>query len=234
MTRDELRLLTYNANMELPARGLVVYTWGNVSQFDIATGAMAIKPSGVPYESLSSQDIVVMDLDANILEGDKNPSSDTDTHLALYRVWRGQIGGIVHVHSTYATAFAQAQLPIPCYGTTHADYFYGQIPVTVPLKPPAVEAAYEKATGDAIVELFKRENLNPLHVPGVLVHGHGPFAFGKDAAQAVHNAVVLEQIAYMAYLTRTLTPQPTPLPAHILDKHFLRKHGPNAYYGQKE
>ncbi len=227
---EQLKQQVYEANMELPRRGLITYTWGNVSGIDRQSGLFVIKPSGVEYDVLTPDDMVVMDLDGNRVEGKYRPSSDTPTHLVLYRTFP-EIGGIVHTHSPYATSWAQAKRPLPCYGTTHADYFYGEIPCARNLTPEEIESGYEENTGVVIVETFKGKN--PVHLPGVLCANHGPFTWGKDAAQAVYNAVVLEEIAKMALFTELLNPNAAPAPQAMQDKHFLRKHGPNAYYGQK-
>lgn len=226
---EELKQQVYEANMELPKRGLVVYTWGNVSGFDKETGYFAIKPSGVSYEDLKPEDMVIMDLEGNKIEGKYNPSSDTATHLELYKAWP-EVGGIVHTHSQWATQWAQAGRSIPSYGTTHADYFYGDIPCARSLTPREIDEAYEKNTGLVIIETF--EEKDPAYVPGVLCTNHGPFAWGKDAAEAVHNAVVLEECAKMAYYTECINPRVQQIPQPLMDKHFLRKHGENAYYGQ--
>ncbi len=227
---DFLKKIVLEANLELPERGLVVYTWGNVSGIDRKEGLVVIKASGVRYEDMTLEHMVVLDLDGNIVEGKFRPSSDTPTHLALYKAFAG-IGGIVHTHSAWATTWAQAQLGIPCFGTTHADYFFGEIPCTRPMKTEEIEGEYEAETGKVIIEAF--EGRDPMYVPGVLVASHGPFTWGEDPAEAVHNSVVLEQIAQTAYATHTLNPGIGPVPAPLLDKHFLRKHGKNAYYGQK-
>lgn len=227
---EQLKLEVYEANMELPKRGLVTYTWGNVSGIDREQGLFVIKPSGVAYDELGPEDMVVMDLKGNKVEGKYNPSSDTATHLELYLAFP-EIGGVVHTHSPVATAWAQAGRSIPCYGTTHADYFYGEIPCARSLTAEEVEEAYEKNTGLVIIETFKGKN--PLHVPGVLCKNHGPFTWGKNAAEAVHNSVVLEEIAKMNLMTEQLNKSMVPAPDYLQDKHFLRKHGPNAYYGQK-
>lgn len=227
---EELKLQVYEANMELPGRGLVTYTWGNVSGIDRKKGLFVIKPSGVDYDRLRPEDMVVMDLDGNRVEGTMNPSSDTATHLEIYKAFAG-VGGIVHTHSPMATAWAQAGRAIPCYGTTHADYFYGEIPCARNLTPEEIEAGYEKNTGLVIAEAFA--GIDPLHVPGVLCKNHGPFTWGRDAAQAVHNAVVLEEIARMNLYTEMLNPKAETAPQCMQDKHFMRKHGPGAYYGQK-
>lgn len=229
---EKLKQQVYEANMELPRKGMVTYTWGNVSGIDRESGLFVIKPSGVDYEALRPEDLVVMDLEGNQVEGDLNPSSDTATHLELYKAFSG-IGGIVHTHSPYAVAWAQAGRAIPCYGTTHADYFYGEIPCGRNLTPEEIEEGYEKNTGKVIIETFQGKN--PSYVPGVLCKNHGPFAWGKDAAQAVYNAVVLEEVAKMNLLTELLNPQgDNRAPQWLMDKHFMRKHGPNAYYGQKK
>ena len=229
---EELKQQVYEANMQLPRRGLVTYTWGNVSGIDREKGLFVIKPSGVEYDELTPAMLVVMDLNGNKVEGDLNPSSDTKTHLELYRAFP-QLGGIVHTHSTHAVAFAQARRDLPAFGTTHADYFYGPVPCTRELTPEEIDEDYEKNTGKVIVETFKVRGIDPLYVPGVLCASHGPFTWGKDAAQAVYHAVVLEEVARMAILTLTIDPGALPAPQHVLDKHFMRKHGPNAYYGQK-
>ena len=228
-----LREAVYESNMELPRRGLVTYTWGNVSAVDRAAGLMVIKPSGVEYEDLSPDKLVVLDLDGRRVEGSLNPSSDTRTHLELYRAFP-EIGGIVHTHSAHAVAWAQAGRDIPCFGTTHADYFYGPVPCTRALSPEEVEDDYEGSTGRVIVETFRERGLNPVHVPGVICRSHGPFTWGRDAAQAVYHAAVLEEVAKMAIFTVQINPEALPAPQHVLDKHFMRKHGPNAYYGQKK
>lgn len=228
---ESLKQAVYEANMELPRKGLVTFTWGNVSGLDRASGLFVIKPSGVPYEALTPEAMVVMDLEGNRVEGTLNPSSDVKTHQVLYRAFP-EVGGIVHTHSTYAVAWAQAGLDIPCYGTTHADYFFGSVPCSRSLRPEEVDADYEAGTGDVIVETFHGRGLNPVHVPGIICRNHGPFAWGKDPAEAVYHAAVLEEVAKMATLTRLVEPGAAPAPQCILDKHFLRKHGPNAYYGQ--
>jgi len=230
---ETLRQQVYEANMELPRRGLVTYTWGNASGIDRERGVVVIKPSGVAYSDLTPDHMVLLDLDGNVLEGSLRPSSDTKTHLALYKAFPA-IGGIVHTHSTYATAWAQAGEAIPCYGTTHADYFYGPIPCTRDLTPAEVEDDYEGNTGQVIIEAFAEKHpMHPLHTPGAVARSHGPFAWGTDAAQAVYHAVVLEEVAKMALLTRQLCQNAQPAPPHVQEKHFARKHGPQAYYGQK-
>lgn len=226
---EKLKKEVYEANMELPRRGLITYTWGNVSGIDREQGLFVIKPSGIRYEDLKLEDMVVMDLAGNKVEGSYNPSSDTATHLELYLAFP-EIGGVVHTHSPSATAWAQAGRSISCYGTTHADYFYGEIPCARSLTAKEVEEAYEKNTGLVIIETFQGKN--PMHVPGVLCKNHGPFTWGKDAAEAVHNSVVLEEIAKMNLMTEQLNGNMNPAPQYLQDKHFLRKHGPNAYYGQ--
>lgn len=228
---EELKKKVYEANMELPRRNLVTYTWGNVSGIDREKGLFVIKPSGVEYDELRPEDLVVMDLNGNKVEGDMNPSSDTKTHMVLYRAFP-QLGGIVHTHSPYAVAWAQAGRDIPAYGTTHADYFYGSIPCARHLTQEELDEDYELNTGNIIVEEFKARNIDPVAVPAVICHSHGPFTWGKDAAQAVYHAVVLEEVAKMAILTRQVDPSALPAPQRIQDKHYMRKHGPNAYYGQ--
>lgn len=230
MMLKELKESVLEANLELPKSGLVTYTWGNVSAIDRSEGLIVIKPSGVPYEELRLEYLVVLDLEGNQVEGKLRPSSDTPTHLVLYNAFK-EAGGIVHTHSRWATLWAQAGKGIPAYGTTHADYFYGEIPCTRKLTAEEINGDYEKATGHVIVERFR--GLNPMHVPGVLVNNHGPFSFGKDAAEAVHNSVVMEEVAMMAFHTVMLNPGIEPIDQNLLDRHFLRKHGANAYYGQK-
>ncbi|MCC8024676.1 MAG: L-ribulose-5-phosphate 4-epimerase [Clostridium sp.] len=227
---EELKKEVYEANMELPRRGLITYTWGNVSGIDREKGLFVIKPSGVDYDVLKPSDMVVMDLKGNKVEGDMNPSSDTATHVELYNAFK-DVGGIVHTHSPHATAWAQAGRPLPCYGTTHADYFYGEIPCARNLTAEEIEAGYEKNTGTVIIETFRE--MNPVYVPGVLCKNHGPFTWGKNASEAVHNAVVLEEVAKMNFMTELLNRQVEPAPQCLQDKHFMRKHGPNAYYGQR-
>lgn len=226
---EELKVKVYEANMELPRRNLVTYTWGNVSGIDREKEVFVIKPSGVNYEDLKPEDMVVIDMLGNKVEGQYNPSTDTQTHLELYKAFP-EIGGVVHTHSSWATVWAQAGRSIPSYGTTHADYFYGDIPCARSLTQEEIEEAYEKNTGKVIIEAFA--NRNPMYVPGVLCTNHGPFAWGKDAAGAVYNAVVLEEVAKMAHYTEMINPQVKPIPQALMDKHFLRKHGKNAYYGQ--
>lgn len=228
---EELKQQVYLANMELPHRGLVTYTWGNASGIDREKGLFVIKPSGVEYDELTPEMMVVMDLNGNKVEGELNPSSDTKTHLELYRAFPS-IGGIVHTHSVHAVAFAQARRDLPAFGTTHADYFYGAVPCTRELTPEEIAQDYESNTGKVIIETFQQRQLDPIHTPGVLCASHGPFTWGKDAAQAVYHAVVLDETARMGILTLALDPKASPAPQHILNKHFMRKHGPNAYYGQ--
>jgi L-ribulose-5-phosphate 4-epimerase len=227
---EELRKQVLEANLELVSRGLVLYTFGNASGISRAEGLVAIKPSGVPYEGMRPEDLVITDLDGRIVEGTLRPSSDLATHLVLYRAFPG-IGGVVHTHSKYATAWAQARRPIPCLGTTHADYFRGPVPVTRAMSPQEIEAAYEANTGEVIAAHFAAGD--PMEVPAILVAGHGPFCWGPSAGEAAHNAVILEYVAEMTYYSVTLAQGAEELhPAH-LDKHFLRKHGVGAYYGQK-
>ena len=228
---EELKKRVYEANMALPKYGLVTFTWGNVSEIDREKGLFVIKPSGVAYDELTPDDMVVMDLEGNKVEGRYNPSSDTATHLELYKAFP-EIGGVVHTHSSYATSWAQAGRSIPCYGTTHADYFYGEIPCVRCLTKEEIEEAYEKNTGLLIADYFNKEGKDPVAVPAVLCKNHGPFAWGKDANEAVHNAVVLEEVAKMAYRAETIQPRIQPAPQELQDKHYYRKHGANAYYGQ--
>lgn len=228
---DNLIKETLLANLDLPKHQLVVFTWGNVSAIDRDRGLVAIKPSGVPYEQMEARHIIVVDLEGNIVSGTYKPSSDTATHLELYRRFP-TIGGIVHTHSRWATLWAQAHLDLTAYGTTHADYFYGDVPCTRPLTAEEIQGSYELNTGKVIVETFEKRGLDPAAVPGVLVAGHGPFTWGTSAADAVHNAVVLEECAMMAFHTRMLNPGLGALDQVLLDKHYLRKHGKNAYYGQ--
>ena len=239
---EELKKKVFEANMELPRRGLVTYTWGNVSGIDREKGLFVIKPSGVEYDELRPEDLVVMDLNGNKVEGELNPSSDTKTHLVLYNAFP-QLGGIVHTHSPYAVGWAQAGEDIPCFGTTHADYFYNDIPCTRDMKKKEVFGEYEKETGNVIVERFSA--LKPMDTPAVLVKNHGPFTWGTDADNAVHNAVVLEEVAKMAFIAKSIHlssniymgPLESNKPSmnmHLVEKHYSRKHGPNAYYGQKK
>ncbi|WP_278808521.1 L-ribulose-5-phosphate 4-epimerase [Obesumbacterium proteus] len=227
---QQLKQQVFDANMALPHYGLVTFTWGNVSAIDRERGLVVIKPSGVPYETMQAEDMVVVDLQGNIIEGRYRPSSDTPTHLELYRRYP-HLGGIVHTHSTHATAWAQAGLSIPALGTTHADYFFGDIPCTRALTAAEVAGEYELNTGKVIVETLG--DTNPLHTPGIVVYQHGPFSWGKDAVDAVHNAVVMEEVAKMAWIACGINPRLRHIDGYLMDKHFSRKHGPNAYYGQK-
>lgn len=227
---EQLKKEVYEANMLLPKYNLVTFTWGNVSGIDRESGLFVIKPSGVDYDKLRSEDMVVVDLDGNRVEGEMNPSSDTATHVELYKAFPN-IGGIVHTHSPWATSWAQAGRGIPCYGTTHADYMYGEIPCVRNLTREEIEEAYEKNTGVLIAEYFKDKDY--VAMPAVLCKNHGPFTWGKNAHEAVHNAVVLENVAMMACRCEMVNPQVQPAPQELQDKHYLRKHGPNAYYGQK-
>lgn len=225
---EELKKVVFEANLDLVKHGLVIFTWGNVSAIDRKENLVVIKPSGVSYESMKADDMVVLDLDGNIIEGKLKPSSDTPTHLALYKAFPN-IGGVVHTHSTYATAWAQAGCDIPNIGTTHADYFKDDIPCTRSMTVEEINGKYELETGSVIVERFTE--LNPDYTPGVLVKNHGPFSWGKDAHDAVHNAVVMEQVAKMAYIAYGINPDLKMNP-ELIKKHFFRKHGPGAYYGQ--
>lgn len=231
MILKTLREEVLEANLELVRRGLVLYTFGNASGIDRKQGLVAIKPSGVPYESMKPEDLVVVDLDGKAVEGNLRPSSDLPTHLILYKAFAG-IGGVAHTHSRFATAWAQAAREIPCFGTTHADYFYGPIPVTRALTPKQIRDDYEVNTGRAIVQRFAK--LNPLHMPGVLVAGHAPFCWGATPAEAAHAAVIVEEIAAMATATVAANPKAKAISKHLHDKHFLRKHGASAYYGQRK
>ena len=217
------------ANLELPRYGLVTFTWGNVSGIDRESGLVVIKPSGVEYDTMTAEDMVVVDLAGNVVEGKWKPSSDTPTHLALYNAFP-EMGGIVHTHSRWATTFAQAGRGIPAMGTTQADYFYGEIPCTRPMTEDEIRGEYEKETGNVIIERFT--GVDPMTIPAVLVYSHGPFTWGKTPSEAVHNAVVLEEVAFMGYHAMLLNPQQGPMQQVLLDKHYLRKHGPGAYYGQ--
>ena len=225
---EALKENVFKANLNLVKHGLVLFTWGNVSGIDREKGLVVIKPSGVNYDAMKAENMVVIDFDNNVVEGYLKPSSDALTHIELYKAFP-EIGGIVHTHSTYAVAWAQALKAIPAMGTTHADHFYGEIPCTRELTKDEVERGYEKETGTVIIETFN--NIDPLHVPGVLVGNHGPFAWGTNAEKAVYNAVVLEEVARMALLTLQLGNE-NPIKQYLLDKHFNRKHGKNAYYGQ--
>ena len=228
---EKLKEEVLEANLLLPKHGLVTFTWGNVSGIDRESGLVVIKPSGVDYDGMSAGDMVVVDLDGNRVEGKWKPSSDTATHVALYKAFPA-LGGIVHTHSRWATSFAQAGRGIPAFGTTQGDYFYGEIPCTRKMTPGEIAGEYELETGNVIIETFKSRDIDPAQVPAVLVHSHGPFAWGTDAMNAVHNAVVLEEVAFMAFHAMALTPGLPPMQQELLDKHYLRKHGANAYYGQ--
>lgn len=228
---EDLKQKVYEANMLLPKHGLITFTWGNVSGIDRNSGLFVIKPSGVEYDVMKPEDMVVVDLDGNKVEGELNPSSDTETHRVLYREFPN-IGGVVHTHSRWATTFAQAGQGIRPYGTTQADYFYGEIPCTRDMTSGEIKGAYEYETGVVIAETFRQ--INPDHMPAVLVKNHGPFTWETDPFNAVYNAVVLEEVAMMAFHTQLLTGGREPMPQVLLDKHFLRKHGPDAYYGQKK
>ncbi|MBL7112897.1 MAG: L-ribulose-5-phosphate 4-epimerase [Bacteroidales bacterium] len=227
---EVLKLKVFKANLDIVEHGLVKFTWGNVSGIDREQGLVVIKPSGISYEALRPEDLVVVDMEGKVVEGDLKPSSDTPTHLVLYNHFKN-IGGIVHTHSEWATSWAQSRRPIPAYGTTHADYFYGEVPCTRPLTEAEVEEDYEANTGKVIVETFSGKD--PGSVPGVVVNQHGPFAWGDDPDNAVHNAVILEEIAKMAFRNELLGNKKS-MDSFLLDKHFLRKHGKDAYYGQDE
>lgn len=229
---EELKKIVCDANLELPRYGLVTFTWGNVSAIDRETGLVVIKPSGVAYDGMKPEDMVVVDLQGQVVEGNYRPSSDTPTHVALYRAFPA-LGGIVHTHSRWATTFAQARRDIPALGTTHGDYFYGAIPCTPLMTPGQIAGEYELETGNVIIDTFRNRQIDPAQVPAVLVASHGPFAWGATAAEAVHNAVVLEEVACMALHAMQLTPDLAPMQQELLDRHYLRKHGKNAYYGQK-
>lgn len=232
MSLTSLKKQVLEANLALPQHNLVTFTWGNVSAIDRASGLVAIKPSGVDYDVMTLDDIVVLELESGrVVEGVKKPSSDTATHLALYRAF-DTIAGIVHTHSRHATIWAQSGLDLPAWGTTHADYFYGNIPCTRLMTPQEIAEDYEHNTGEVIIETFRTRNLSPAAIPAVLINAHGPFAWGSSAENAVHNAVVLEEVAYMGIFSRQLTPGIRDMQQVLLDKHYLRKHGANAYYGQ--
>lgn len=229
---EALKEEVFQANLELPKHGLIKYTWGNVSAVDRAEKLFVIKPSGVDYETMTASDMVVCDFDGKVVEGELNPSSDTPTHAYLYQHF-SEIGGVVHTHSTWATIWAQAGLDVPAMGTTHADTFYGAVPCARYLSQAEIDEGYEWNTGKVIVETFEERGLDPMAIPGALLHGHGPFTWGKDAKAAVMNAVVLDEVAKMNLFARELNHFAPELPQRILDKHYLRKHGKNAYYGQK-
>lgn len=228
---EELKRKVLKANLDLVKNGLVLYTWGNVSEMDRAGGLLVIKPSGVSYDGMTEEDMVVVDLSGNVVEGKWRPSSDTPTHIEFYKAFP-DVNGVTHTHSTFATSWAQAGRDIPFYGTTHADYFYGDIPCARSLTQEEIEGEYEKNTGLVIVERFQKDNIKPLEVPGVLIKSHGVFAFGKDAAASVYNATVIEEIAKMAFITESVNPKVQRADRFMMDKHYLRKHGKNAYYGQ--
>ena len=228
---EDLKQTVLEANLLLPEYDLVTFTWGNVSAIDRESGLVVIKPSGVEYDDMSADDMVVVDLDGKVVEGRYKPSSDTPTHVALYKAFP-EIGGVVHTHSRWATSFAQAGCGIQAYGTTHADTFYGEIPCTRKMTAEEIKGEYELETGNVIIETFRERNIDPAAVPAVLVNSHGPFIWGKDAGEAAHNAVVLEEVAFMALQSKMLNPELTPMQSELLDKHYLRKHGANAYYGQ--
>lgn len=228
---EQLKEEVFQANLDLPKHGLIKYTWGNVSAFDKETEYFVIKPSGVSYEEMTADDMVVVDLNNKVIEGTLNPSSDTPTHAVLYKAFP-EIGGIVHTHSTWATIWAQSGLDCPAMGTTHADTFYGSVPCARMLTQEEIDAGYEHETGNVIVETFNQRGIKPMEIPGVLLHGHGPFTWGKDASSAVMNAVVLDEVCKLNLFTRQLNTYAENLPQRVLDKHYLRKHGENAYYGQ--
>jgi L-ribulose-5-phosphate 4-epimerase len=232
MLLKHLREEVLEANLEIARRGLAVFTFGNASGFDRNEHLAVIKPSGVPYEQLRPEDLVVTDLEGSIRDGSLRPSSDLPTHLALYRAWPG-VNGVVHTHSRHATAWAQANRPIPCFGTTHADYFGGPIPVTKPMQPEHIQSEYERNTGHAILAHFEEQRLNPLTTPAVLVSSHAPFCWGPNVTDAAHTAAIVEELAHMALLTLTINVEAGPIPKALHEKHFFRKHGPTAYYGQK-
>ncbi len=227
---EQLKRTVCEANLLLPEYDLVTFTWGNVSGIDRELGLIAIKPSGVPYDGMAPEDMVIVDLGGNVIEGKWKPSSDTATHIELYKAFPN-IGGVVHTHSRWATTFAEAGQPIPAMGTTQADYFYGDIPCTRPMTEEEINGDYEKETGKVIVETFK--NIQADDVPGVLVYSHGPFSWGTDPKNAVHNAVVMEEVAFMDWHALMINPEHRDMQKTLLDKHYLRKHGANAYYGQK-
>jgi len=228
---EKLKQEVYDANLELVEQNLVIYTWGNVSAIDRETNLVVIKPSGVKYSEMKASDMVVIDLDGNVVEGDLKPSSDTPTHLELYRCFN-HINGVVHTHSEWATSWAQACRDVPSYGTTHADYFYGDIPCTRSLTKDEIKTDYELNTGKVIVETLVKKNYKPLEMPGIIVSNHGPFTWGETASKAVHNAKVVEEVCKMAFRTEKINKTVEKIDNHLLDKHYLRKHGKNAYYGQ--
>lgn len=228
---EQLKEQVFQANLLLPKHDLVTFTWGNVSGIDREMGLMVIKPSGIEYDRMAAEDMVVIDMNGNRVEGRYKPSSDAPTHLALYKAFPA-LGGIVHTHSRWATSFSQAGKGIPAFGTTQGDYFYGEIPCTRKMTPEEISGSYELETGNVIIETFRSRSIDPAQVPAVLVHSHGPFTWGTDSMNAVHNAVVLEEVAFMAFHAMALTPNLAPMQQELLDKHYLRKHGPGAYYGQ--
>ncbi|AZP04843.1 L-ribulose-5-phosphate 4-epimerase [Jeotgalibaca ciconiae] len=228
---QDLKEKVLAANLQLPEYGLVKFTWGNVSEYDRERGVVAIKPSGVEYADMKAEDIVIVDIDGNKVEGDLKPSSDLDTHLELYRHFE-DVNGVVHTHSKWATIWAQSGESIPALGTTHGDYFYGDVPCSRKMKKEEIQAEYELETGKVIVETFKEKEIKPNEVPGVLVYSHGPFAWGKDSLEAVHNITVIEEVAHMAWANRMMNPSILAMQQELLDKHYLRKHGVDAYYGQ--
>ncbi len=230
---EALKEKVLKANLDLVKHHLVLFTWGNVSEIDRATNLVVIKPSGVSYDEMKASDMVVVDLEGRVVEGDLRPSSDTPTHIEFYKAFPN-VGGVTHTHSTFATAWAQAGRDIPFYGTTHADYFYGDIPCARSLTQAEIEGEYEKNTGLVIIERFKKDNIDPLAVPGVLIKSHGVFAFGKDGDGSVYNATVIEEVAKMAYLTEGIDPNVQRADRFMMEKHYMRKHGKNAYYGQKK
>ena len=230
---EELKKKVLKANLDLVKNKLVLFTWGNVSEIDRESGLVVIKPSGVSYDDMTADDMVVVDLNGKVVDGNLRPSSDTPTHIELYKAFPN-VGGVTHTHSTFATSWAQAGRDIPFYGTTHADYFYGDIPCARSLTKEEIEGEYEKNTGLVIIERFKKDNLNPIEVPGVLIKSHGVFAFGKDADGSVYNATVIEEVAKMAFITEQVNPDVQRADKFMMDKHYLRKHGKNAYYGQSK
>ena len=229
---EQLKQQVLEANLLLPKHGLITFTWGNVSGIDREKGLVVIKPSGVEYDDMCADDMVVVDLEGNVVEGHYKPSSDTPTHLALYKAFP-TLGGVVHTHSRWATSFAQAGRGVPAMGTTQGDYFYGEIPCTRKMTPEEIAGQYELETGNVIIETFKERGIDPAQVPAVLVYSHGPFTWGTDPFNAVHNAVVLEEVAFMDFHAMALNPSLPPMQQELLDKHYLRKHGKDAYYGQK-
>ena len=229
---EALKEKVLRANLMLPEHGLVKFTWGNASEIDRETGLVVIKPSGVDYEGMTASDMVVVDLQGNVIEGNYRPSSDTPTHLELYKAFP-EIGGIVHTHSKWAASFAQAGTGVAALGTTHGDYFYGEVPCTRPMTEAEIAGAYEKETGAVIIETFRERGISPAQIPAVLVFSHGPFTWGKDCMEAVYHSVVLEEAAFMNFHAMMLNPQLGPMQQALLDRHYLRKHGKNAYYGQK-